>query len=117
MDCMLPLFEYRKVALSQSVECVVAFRLIRSCTSARYTIKTLSSGLRLELKCVHSESNFDLAMHKLMIYLPAIEKVLCFKYYNVLLYTCSLQFAYSVSNGGISWDCSLLVEFVNAISF
>jgi|SRR6218665_248345 len=47
-------------------------------------------------------------------FLSIIEKVLCFKYYACLLY--SLQFAYSLSTGEISWDCNLLVEFANDIS-
>ena len=67
------------------------------------------------LKSEHSKKVLELTLHKQIPELPTIQKDLCFRYYDLLLY--SLQFAYSLSNGEISRDCNLLVEFVSAISF
>jgi len=63
MDYMLPLLEYRKVALPLSVEWGFAFQSLRSNTSIRMAIRTKSAGLRLELKSEHSNSNFNLCLH------------------------------------------------------
>src|SRR6218665_3041953 len=54
-------------------------------------------------------------MRKETTCLQTTENVLCFKYYNFLLH--SLQFAYYLSKGEISWNYySLLIEFANAVS-
>src|SRR6218665_3765882 len=115
MDYVLPLLKFRKVAKPLSVECLIALKLQKSGTSSSYIIKTCCSGVRMDFKSEHSKRCFELTLHKEMPELPTIQKVLCFKYCDLLLY--SLQFAYSLSNGEISWDCNLLVEFVSAISF
>ena len=46
--------------------------------------------------------------------LSTIQNVLCFTYYDILLYI--LHAAYGLGCGEISWDSNLFVEFVNAIS-
>ena len=66
MDYMLPLVEHRKVAMPKSVEWAIAVKLLRSNTYSRCAIKTLSSGVRQELK--RGKSTFALNMHKLKLW-------------------------------------------------
>src|SRR6218665_2505204 len=115
MDYLLPLIVYRKESLSKSLDSVFSLKVCVSNKVYRDVIKygTKFSGLNAMLKLWQSAISFDLIAHQKMIYLPTIQKVLCFKHCDFLL--CILHFAHGLDCGEISWNNSLSVEFVNAI--
>ena len=115
MDYLLPLFEFRKAIELESLDLLFSFRFTHSHEVCRCVIKCgLSSGLRQSLKLGYETIIIKLEEQQEIGLIPTIEKVLCFKYYDNLLYI--LHTAYGLSCGEISWDSSLFVEFVNAIS-
>src|SRR6218665_1243637 len=113
IDYMLPLLEFRKAAMPRFLDYAVALRSVAFNYSSRHLIITQCTGTRGQMKIEHYSNHFYLTLHKLMPCYPTTEKVSCFKYYNFLLY--SLQFAHSLSNGEMSCDYGLLVEFLNVI--
>src|SRR6218665_1017735 len=115
MDYMLPLLEFRKETMPVSLEIVVASTLRKSNWFYRCEIKTQRLGfLHMLLHMQQIDVNSYFILFEEAICLPTLEKVLCTKYYDMLLHC--LQFVYYLSNGEISWECRLLVEFVQAMS-
>src|SRR6218665_191960 len=114
MDYMLPLLEHRKWSIPISVEIMIVLKFKSSSKFYHPAIKTKISSVRLLLKMQQIELNFPFLPQKQTICLATTQTVSCFKYYDLLLH--NLQLADYLSSGEISCNCSLFVEFVNAMS-
>src|SRR6218665_1378210 len=114
MDYMLPLLEHRKWSMPISVEIMIVLKFKSSSKFYHPAIKTKISSVRLLLKMQQIELNFPFLPQKQTICLATTQTVSCFKYYDLLLH--NLQLADYLSSGEISCNCSLFVEFVNAMS-
>src|SRR6218665_3265838 len=111
---MVFLFERWKVNYLNSLELLLCktFVYLHQCIS---TIKiVLNSGIRRIFETAGTSRNVELKAIRKMKWLPIIQNVSCFMHHDKLIYI--LHIAYSLGCGEISWDGSLFVEFVNAIS-
>ena len=111
---MLPLFDSWKTSELESLDLMFYLKF----KDSNHTIRSLMenracAGLRLQLKYANSLKNHD-EVHENMSHLPTVENVLCHTNHNNVLYI--LHIAYSLDCGEISWNSSLFVEFVKAIS-
>ena len=115
MDYMLSLIEFWKANDSESLDFLFYCTFTYSHNNSRNIIKKgYSSGLRNSLTLGYYSRCFELRKYNRSIDLPTIQNVSCFTYYDILLHL--LNAAYGLGCGEISWDSSLFVELVNAIS-
>src|SRR6218665_1113252 len=111
VDCMLYLIEFWKVIQFESLDFyfyqsfAFANARCRSIIKQRYI-----SGLRTSLKMAYASRNEEFILNISLRNLPVSQDVSCFTYYDILLHI--LQAAYGLGCGEISWDSSLVVEFV-----
>src|SRR6218665_2590754 len=114
MYYMVFLFERWKVNYLNSLELLLCktFVYFHRCRST--ITKGLNSGMRHTFETACTSRRFELIAIRDMKWLPTIQNVSCFTHHDKLLYI--LHIAYGLGCGEISWDGSLFVEFVNAIS-
>src|SRR6218665_115786 len=109
MGYLLPLLEHRKTAVSDYLN----DRFLSIMEGSNYCRRAIKfgciSGLRLQLQL----KQFDGHLITGKVYLPIIEKNLCFTNYEILLYI--LHTVDGMRCGVLSWDSSLFVELVSTI--
>jgi len=112
-EYMVEYLYLRRVRLGKSLDLALFNKFEDSHRNCRLAIKCGGSGLRRCLKFAQNGGVNTKIVGK-MTYLQTITKVLCFKYYDILLFI--LHVAYALCYEELSLDSSLFVEFVEAIS-
>jgi len=115
MDYLLLLSKYWKATELNSLDFYFCFTFTHSQNCCRSIIKRgFVLGLRRSLNEVCWARNSEFKVNRTLAYLSAIQNISCFTYHDNLLYI--LHTAYGLGCGEMSWDSSIFVEFVNAIS-
>src|SRR6218665_3858104 len=111
---MSALFEVWKMNHLKSLELLLYKTFVHSHSCRSIMKQGLNSGVSRCFKTACTARSLELKTIRNLKCLPTIQKVSCFTHHDNLIFI--LHVAYSLDCGEISWDSSIFVEFVNAIS-